>query len=353
MLRFRTPVALLAALSLLLAACGDDDDQAATTAAEVTDDTGAAEPTEGDRPTVVVTTTTLGDVVENLVGDQADVVTVMPVGADPHDFQASAQQVNAMRQAAALVVNGGGFEEGLLDVVRSAESDGVPTHEAITDVDTIEFGAAGHGHGDEEEDDHGHEGEEEGAHEGEEEDGHHHDGADPHFFQDPARMAAAAAGIGAFLAEHLDGIDVEALEASVDAYVAELEALDAEVEEILTEVPEDRRVLVTNHDAFGYFADRYGFEVVGTVIPSGSTSDGTGAAALAELAETVRAEQVPAIFTENVASSSLANALATEVGGDVELVELYTDSLGDDGSDAATYVDMIRTNAERIAAALA
>jgi zinc/manganese transport system substrate-binding protein len=330
MSRLTRLLAPLAAALLLASACGSDDPAATSTGTD--EGAGAVEAPDEELPTVVVTTTTLADVVRQLVGDGAEVVSVMPVGADPHDFQASAQQVAQMREADALVVNGAGFEEGLLDVIESAEADGVPTYEAISEVDTIGFGASD---------------EEEG------EDEHGHEGADPHFFQDPARMAVAAAGIGRFLTENVDGIDAQAVGASTDAYVDELLALDADVEALLADIPDERRVLVTNHDAFGYFADRYGFEVVGTVIPSGSTSDGAGAADLAELAEAVRDEQVPAIFTENVASSDLAQALASEVGGDVEIVELYTDSLGEDAAEAGSYVDMVRTNAERIAAALA
>jgi len=331
----RATAAVVAGLALLLAACGGDDTDTA--------DGG------GERPTVVVTTTTLGDVVRNLVGDQVEVVTVMPVGADPHDFQASARQVDDIRRADALVVNGAGFEEGLLDVIESAEADGVPTYEAITDVEVLEVGEhaedehADDEHGDEHADD---------EHAEEDGDDHGHEGVDPHFFQDPARTAVAAAGIGGFLAEAVDGIDADALQADVDAYVAELEALDAEVEALLAGVPDDRRVLVTNHDSFGYFADRYGFEVVGTVVPGGSTSDAVGAADLAELARTLRELDVPAVFTENIAASRLADALAGEVGEDVEVVELLTDSLGEDAGEGGSYVDLVRTNAERIAAAL-
>lgn len=310
-----TRAATLAALAVVLAACGG----------AVSTDAGD----EAERPSVVVTTTTLGDVVEAVAGDQVEVVTIMPPGADPHDFQASAQQVDAIREADALVVNGADLEDGLLDVLASAESDGVPTHEAIDPVETIAFGAGGRG--DDERDD---------------------EGVDPHFFQDPSRVAVAAAGIGDFLAGAVEGLDATALRAGVDAYVAELEALDDEVEALLAEVPEERRVLVTNHDAFGYFADRYGFEIVGAVVPSGSTTDGAAAGDLARLAELVRDEGLPAIFAENVASDSLAQALADEVGGEIAVVELFTDSLGE-GTAAGSYVEMVRTNAQRIAGALA
>ena len=122
----------MAALALLLAACGGGGEA-----------TGAA--AGDDRPTVVVTTNILSDVVAELVGDQANVVTVMPVGADPHEFQPSAQEIDQLLAADALIANGSGFEAGLLDVIESARDAGVPTHEAIETVETIEFAAGGHG----------------------------------------------------------------------------------------------------------------------------------------------------------------------------------------------------------------
>ncbi|MEL6893554.1 MAG: metal ABC transporter substrate-binding protein, partial [Actinomycetota bacterium] len=199
-------------------------------------------------------------------------------------------------------------------------------------------------HSDEEkDDDHDH---------GDEHDGHDHSGADPHFFTDPVRMAAAVEGIVDFLQDEVDLVDPAALEASGDAYVAELTSLDAEVAELVASIPEDRRVLVTNHEVFGYFADRYGFEVVGAVVPSGSTTESVSAGELAELAEVVEAEGVPAIFADTSSSDELAQTLADEVG-DIAVVELFSESLGDADSDGATYLAMVRTNADRISAALA
>ena len=164
-------------------------------------------------------------------------------------------------------------------------------------------------------------------------------------------MAVAADGIADFLIAEVDGIDAEALRASADAYIAELEALDQAVADTLSELTEDQRVLITNHEVFGYFADRYDFEVVGTVIPAGSTVDGASAQALAELAELIEAEGVPAIFADTSSSDELAQTLASEVG-DVDVIELFSESLGDEDSEGATYIDMVRTNADRIAAAL-
>ena len=345
-------MALVALLALTAGSCSSDSTNAST------DPDGV--------PTVVVTTNMLGDVVEQMVGDHVNVVTIMPVGADPHDFQASAQQVAQIGDAAVLIENGAGFEEGLTDVIESAESDGTPVYSAMIAVSTIEFGAGGHDlhdddHGDEDhdgeddhgDDDHGDDDDDHGEddHGDDEHDGHGHDGDDPHFFTDPARMAVAAQGIADYLVANLDSVDTDAMAASASDYIDELEALDREVEEMLSSLSDDARVLVTNHEVFGYFAERYDFEVAGTVIPSGSTADGANAQALAELAELVRDEGVPAIFADTSSSDELAQTLAEEVG-DIEVVELYSESLGDPNSDGATYIDMVRSNAEKIAAAL-
>lgn len=331
---------LVAAISLaVLAACGSGDD---ATGAGTAADSHAA-----DRPTIVVTTSILGDVVTELVGDQATVVTIMPVGVDPHDFQASAQEVDQLLAADALVTNGAGFEEGLVDVIASARSEGVPTFESVESVETIEFGASADGEHDDED---GEDSDEEGEHSDEEEHGDH-EGADPHFFTDPVRMGEAVEGLAAFLGAEVEGLDADAMAAEVERYGGELEALDAEIEELVEAIPADERVLVTNHEVFAYFADRYGFEIVGTVIPGGSTTESVSAGELAELADVIEAEGVPAIFADASSADQLVDTLAAEVG-DIEVVGLYSESLGEPGSDGGTYLAMIRTNATRISAAL-
>ena len=166
------------------------------------------------------------------------------------------------------------------------------------------------------------------------------------------RMAAAVEGIVDFLQAEGGFGDPDALDAAGAAYIAELTALDEEVAEFVASIPEENRVLVTNHQVFGYFAERYGFEVAGAAIPSIVTTDSASAAELAELAEVIEAEGVPAIFSDTSASDDLIQALAAEVG-DVDVVALFTESLGDADSGAASYLEMVRTNAERISSALA
>ena len=265
-----------------------------------------------ERPTIVVTTSIMGDVVNELVGDQANVVTIMPPGADPHEFQPSAQEVDRLLEADALIVNGHDFEEGLLDVVESAVASGVSTFEATSAVDVLDFADNDSGHSDE----------------GDHEDDHDHEGVDPHFFTDPARMADAVRGLSSFLETEVAGLDRAALRLAVDDYLTRLEELDEDVMELVSAVPEEGRVLVTDHEVFGYFADRYGFELVGAVIPGGTTVDAASAAELAELAELVESEGVPAIFSAS--SSDLVDALAAEAG-EVAVIELYAESLGPPG----------------------
>jgi len=315
------PLVLPLVVVLLAAACGDGGDAGG-----------------GGRPRVAVTTTVLGDVVGQLLADQAEVVTIMPRGATPHDFQASARQSADLAAADAIVVNGGGFEEGLLSVVSAAEDDGVPVIEALD--------AIGAGEPDEAQPD-----VEETEHEDASGEGHEHEG-DAHFFTDPLLMAAAVDGIADALAAEVPALDAARLRASADRLAARLEALHDELVEVLDAVPEDRRLLVTDHDLFGAFAERYGFEIVDTVIPAGTTSDGVSGGTLARLADTVREAGVRAVFTEATASTALADTLAAEVG-DIEVVALHAETLGPEGSAAATYEGMLRENAERIAAALA
>jgi ABC-type Zn uptake system ZnuABC Zn-binding protein ZnuA len=146
------------------------------------------------------------------------------------------------------------------------------------------------------------------------------------------------------------GRDRDEIEACAATFRAELEQLDTDVAALLQPIPEAKRVLVTNHDAFAYFADRYGFEVVGTVIPSTSTIGDSSAGQLAELTTVIEQRQVPAIFTEQFANAADAEALADRLG--VAVVPLTSDALTEDGP-GSTYIGMLRANAAAIAAALA
>ncbi|HEY8543974.1 MAG TPA: metal ABC transporter substrate-binding protein [Acidimicrobiales bacterium] len=287
-----------------------------------------------DGPTVVVTTSILGDIVGNVVaGAGVDVQVVMPPGADPHEFSPSTRQVEAMSEADLLVVNGADFEQGMQHVLDRIEEHGTRTFALADHVDLLPFGAE---HRDEDEVE---------AH------GHDHED-DPHVWTDPLRVAEAVPALVDAVRE-IEGVDVAAVEAAATSYVAALQQLDADIAATLAAIPEEDRVLVTNHEVFGYFADRYDLEVVGTVVPAGTTLAEPSSGAIEELAEVVEERGVRAVFAETTQSSRLAEALADSVGRDVEVVELYTESLGEPGSGAETYLDLMRTDAELVAGALA
>ena len=299
---------LLAALALVLATCGSD---------------GATD----DRPTVVATTTIVADLVQNVVGDAAQVEVIMGPGVDPHDFQASARQVESITEADLVVGIGLGLEASLLDVLEAGSDRVLLLGPA---VDPIEF--RGPAHTEHEDEDHA---SEEGAEEHE---------LDPHVWQDPGRMAVAVELIG----ERLDGV-IEGAMRNAQSYAATLRDLDAEVEERTSQIPDELRKLVTTHEAFGYFADAYDFEIVGVIIPGGTTLAEPSASDLAELAHAIEESGVPAIFAEVNNPTSLARAVSDEIGRPIEIVELISDALTDD---VRTYVEMIRANTDRITEAL-
>lgn len=313
-------------------------------------DGATSEGGDGDRPSIVVTTSILADVTGNVVGDAAEVETLVPAGADPHSFEPSAAQVARLHEADLIVANGLGLEASLDGFLDSAVESGTPLLEVAPELGPIPFGSPTQAS----EHDHGGPDEHHGGSDGHGDDGHDHGAGDldPHVWTDPDRMATAARLIGEAVAEHT-GVDAAVLEANAAAYDAELRLLDEEIQATLAVIPPEERILVTNHGSLGYFAERYGFEVVGTLTPGGSTLGEPSAASLARLADTIRDSGVPAIFTEVGADDSVARSLAAEVGTGVEVVALHTDALGPPGSGAETYVAMMSTNARLLAEALA
>lgn len=277
---------------------------------------------------VVATTTVLGDLVRNVVGENAEVEVLMPVGVNPHDFQASAQQVATVQRADLVVANGLGLEAGLHDVLEAATADGVRVWEVAPDIEPRPFVEVV---------------------DAEEEDDHEDGDLDPHFWLDPHRVALAAELLAARLAEAVPGVDWSA---RADVYAAELDSLDIKSMERLAVVAPGDRKLVTNHLSLGYFSDRYGFEMIGTVIPGGESLANPSSAELASLVDFIEREQVRAIFTETIEPDTLAQAVAAEAGYEVKVVELYTGSLGEPGSDGDTLIKMMETNVGRIAEAL-
>jgi zinc/manganese transport system substrate-binding protein len=332
----RAALALFSSSLLVVAGCSATEQEERLEAPS--SDQAAAPALEG--PSVVVTTTILGSVVGDIltcaVGSDASMTVVMPIGADPHDFQPSSEQVAAMSNAELVVANGLFLEEGLVAVLESLETDGVNVLHVAERVDPLAF-AEDHS------DDHGHDHSDEPA------DEHEHGDFDPHFWLDMERMALAAEIVGKELASATGVSDYEGCGANV---ATDIRSAEAAVIAALQVIPEESRILVTDHDAFGYFADRYDFHVAGVVIPGGSTLADPSSRELAELVEVIERENVPAIFGNTATSSDVVTSLAAEIGRDITVVPLFVGSLGGPGSGAEDYISMMVLNASLIADAL-
>jgi len=268
---------------------------------------------------VVATTSILADLVAQVGGARVAVRSLLPANADPHDYEPAPDDLVAVEDAGLVVLHGLGLDtwsDGLLD---GAGGD-VPTVVATAGVPTLVSNEDGFADG------------------------------DPHVWFDPTRVETM---VGT-LAGALTGVDpagATTYAARVAAYVAELRALDAGIAAAVATIPDERRKLVTTHDSLRYFADRYSFEIVGTVIPSLDSRAEPGAAEIAALLETIAETGVPVIFAENFGSTELVEELANEAG--VTLIDdLYTDSLGEPGSGADTYLGLMRTDAILIVEAL-
>ena len=318
-------VSLLVA-SALLASCGGS-------ATEATSD-GA---TGGLR--VVATTSILGDLAANLVADDGEVEVLIPPGTDPHGFDPSAADVATLRDADLVVANGLGLEEQLDAALEAARTDGVPVVKLAPELDPIAF--AHEEAGDAERQDHGDEAQ---------------DRLDPHVWFDPVRMADGVELLAAELASVATLVDEDEWQDRAEAYRAELLAVHQELERRFGEIPPERRKLITNHATFGYLADRYGLEIVGTVVPGGSPHSEPSAAGFAHLVEELRAEGIEVVFAEHTDGTALAEQLAAEAQGkglgEVEVVRVHTGSLGEPGSDAETYLALLRTTGNQIVDAL-
>lgn len=290
---------------------------------------GAA--SDGTEPVAVATTTQLGSILDSITSCAGTTSsTVMGPGDDPHDFSPSSRQIAEMAEVGLVVTNGLGLEAGMQTALDNAAADGAHLVAVAPEVDPLPFAE--------------HDGHEGGSHEG-----HSHEGEDPHFWMDVARMGQAAELIGAELAE----VTGDGQYADCGTQTAEeLAAVDAEVRQTLETVPEDRRTLVTDHAAYNYFAEAYGFEVAGVVIPGGSTDSEPSSGELAGLVTQMNQEGADALVTGAGSGNKLVGALSAETGGEVPVVELYEGGIGPEGSGAETYADAMVLNARTLAEAL-
>jgi len=275
----------------------------------------SSEPAETSRPNIVVTYSVLGSVVADLVGDEADVTTLIPDGQDPHDFQPSARDIESINNADIVVSNGLDFEEGLEDALASAIDSGVSVY-MIGENITVR----------EPEEDHA------------EEEGHAHGTGDPHLWLSPFSFAQALPSLTAAI-NKATGLSIDET-----AAIEQLTLLDNEIKEVISSV--SSCVMVSGHDEMGYFADRYGCTVIGAIIPSFSTTSEATAKQIADLKVLAASNNVKAVFTGLGTPAEVSEQLASELG--IAAVSLSTHYL----NGAANYREFMLNLANQIAEAL-
>lgn len=271
----------------------------------------------------------LADIAQHVAGERLIVDTLIPRGIDPHTYQPAPRDVARIAEADLLIINGAGFEAWLADIIASASSKATVIQASVGLTGRTpregEHATDGGGH----------------EHEGE---------VDPHFWLDPLNVVRYTENIRDALGA-ADPAGIPEYTANAAAYIARLRKLDEYIREQVSIIPPERRLLVTNHEAFGYFADRYGFTIVGTVIPSLSTDAAPSAQQMAYLVNQIRATGTRAIFLEQGANPKLAEQLAHETGAAV-VSNLYTHSTTGPDGEAPGYIEMMEHNIRRIVEAL-
>ncbi|MCB8968005.1 MAG: zinc ABC transporter substrate-binding protein [Ardenticatenaceae bacterium] len=307
------------------------DQDADTSILTIPDLTAVAQ--NGAKLQVVATTSIIGDVVANVGGDAIELTVLMAPGQDPHSYQPGAAELTAVARANVIFVNGWNLEEGLLDDLE-AIGENTPIIPISANITPLTLNA-----------------DEEGDHDDEAD--HDHTGADPHVWFSIQNVEQWTKNVSDVLST-LDPDNATIYANNAAQYLTALAELEQYTNSQLAAIPAEQRVLVTNHDALGYFAHDYDFTVLGTVIPGRSTLAEPAAADLTALISVMQAKNVCTIFTESSVSDTLANTVATELDtcDTVQVLPLYTGALGSAGSGADTYIDMFRSNVDTIVTGL-
>lgn len=269
---------------------------------------------------VLAAETFLADIAQNIAGDRLKVAALIPLGVDPHGFQPAPADVKKVADSQVLIVNGAGFEEFLEELLQNAGGERTLI-EAAAGLTMRENPV-----------------------------GEHDREGDPHFWLDPLSVIKYVENIRDGLSQ-ADPAGAKAYAANADDYIAQLDELHAWITTQVQQIPEANRKLVTNHESFGYFADRYGFQGVGTIIPSVSTGASPSAQELAALVKHVKEAGVKAVFLETGSNPQLARQVAQETGIKV-VTELFTHSVTDAKGPAPTYLDMMRYDVKAMVEAL-
>ena len=272
----------------------------------------------GTADSVILTSTTfLADITRNVAGERLTVASLLPVGADPHSYQPTPRDVTKIVQSKLLIINGAEYEHFLEPLLENAEGE----REIVEASAGLSPGKdAGNEHG-----------------------------VDPHFWLDPNNVITYVENIREALT-HFDPDGAALYKSNADAYMTQLTDLDVWIKEQVSQIAPEKRLLVTNHEALGYFADRYDFRVIGAIVPGVSSDASASAQQMAALIDQIKASGASALFLDEAENPAFAQQIADETG--VKVIEdLHLESLTD-GPPAATYIDMMKHNVTQIVVAL-
>lgn len=297
-------IAILIALPFMLSSCRQDSLE--------------SQPRGTARPlTIMAADTFLQDITKNVAGERAEVESLVPLGMDPHSFQPVPGDLKQLTNSQVVVINGAGLETGLQDILDGIQENTlvINASEGLQPQRTVSS-----------------------------------DEIDPHFWFDPILTIRYVENIRDGLSSiDPDRDDIYASNASV--YIEELKKLDSWISDQIALIPPENRMLVTNHESFGYFAQRYGFRIVGAILPSVSPGASPSARQLADLARQITQSGAHAIFLETGSNPRLAQQIASETGSQV-ITDMYTHSLSAPDGPAGSYLDLMRHNVSVIRDAL-
>lgn len=313
---------------LMLAGCAMPDHAGSSSGVESLPAIQPVEQAAGEKIRIVATTSILGDVVSNVAGDAADLTVLIPPGQDPHSYQLTARQQAAVENADLIFVNGFDLEESLLSTLEATATGPIVPVSAGIEPRQLQAGEV--------------------------EPGRQPGGADPHVWMNVQNVMVWTQNIAKVLAQ-ADPAQADTYASHADAYRHQLSALNDDIHQQVEGIPADQRKLVTDHDSLGYFADAYGFQIVGAVIPGFSTTAGANAGELARLIQTINDAGVSTIFIGTTSGDQirrLVQAITTDSGRDIQVLTLYSGSLGATGTPADTYVGMMRFDTQQIVSGL-
>lgn len=293
--------AVVLILAILLSACGGRP---------------ASDSGEGI-PVVLSSTTFLADIARNIAGDRLRVESLLPFGVDPHSYQPTPQDAAILSESELIIINGAEYEHFLESLLENAGGE-VKTIEAAAGISPRTDAEGEHG-------------------------------VDPHMWLDPNNVIHYTENIRDAFTQ-LDPPGEAVYRTNADAYIADLKELDSWIQVQVDQIPAEKRLLVTNHEAFGYFAEQYGFTIIGSVIESFSSDAAPSAQQLAALIDQIRLSGAPAIFLDTSDNATFARQIAEETGVRV-VTDLHLESLTD-GAPAPTYIGMMKHNVTQIVNAL-